>query len=86
MKRPLLSLALWFIVAPAPAAEPASRERVAELAAGVLQRAAERDDFNGAVVLMRDGAPLFQGAVGLAERRPDRPFRVDTPVDGDSLA
>lgn len=63
-----------------------SPERVAALAAQVLQRAAERDDFNGAVVLMRDGQIVYEGAVGLAERQPDRPFRPDTPNDGASLA
>lgn len=61
-------------------------ERVAALAAQVLKRAAERDGFNGAVVLMRDGQIVYEGAVGLAERQPDRPFRADTPSDGASLA
>lgn len=40
--------------------------RVATLAAQVLQRAAERDDCNGAVVMMRDGQIVYEGAVGLA--------------------
>lgn len=61
-------------------------DRVATLAAQVLQRAAERDNFNGAVVLMRDGQIVYEGAVGLAARKPDRPFRTDTPSDGGSLA
>lgn len=71
---------------PGVAQAPADRARVAEVAAEVLRRAAERDDFNGAVVLMRDGRILYEGAAGLAERGPDRPFRPDTPVDGGSLA
>ncbi|MFP5379461.1 MAG: serine hydrolase domain-containing protein [Vicinamibacteria bacterium] len=74
------------VVIRAGAQAPTDRARVAEVAADVLRRAAERDDFNGAIVLMRDGGILYEGAAGLAERGPDRPFRPDTPVDGGSLA
>jgi len=63
-----------------------SPARVAELARRVVDDAAANADFNGAVVLMRDGQVLFQQAVGLAQRNPDRPFSVDTPSDGGSLA
>lgn len=75
--------------ASAPAQERPHRpdaDRIASLAAQVLQRAAERDAFNGAVVLMRDGQIVYEGAVGLATRQPDRPFLPDTPSDGASLA
>jgi CubicO group peptidase (beta-lactamase class C family) len=80
---------LLVLAAAAPAQQRQDQpgaERVATLAAQVLQRAAARDGFNGAVVLMRDGQVLYEGAVGLAERQPDRPFRPDTPSDGASLA
>ncbi len=58
---------------------------VAELAQRVLQDAARQANFNGAVVLMRDGQVVFEGAVGLAQRKPDRPYTPDTPSDGGSL-
>lgn len=67
-------------------AERPAADRVAAIAAEVLQRAAERDGFNGAVVLMRDGQVVYEAAAGLAEHQPDRPFRPDTPSDGGSLA
>ena len=65
---------------------PVGRERVAEQARLIVEDAATNADFNGAVVLMRDGQVLFEQAVGLAQRNPDRPFSVDTPSDGGSLA
>ena len=52
----------------------------------LVQEAAAKADFNGAVVLMRDGQVVYERAVGLAQRRPDRPLTVDTPSDGASLA
>ena len=68
--------------APAASAAPALSQRAAQ----VLQDAATQADFNGAVVLMRDGVVVFEGAVGLAQRKPDRPYTPDTPSDGASLA
>lgn len=60
--------------------------RVARLADRVVDEIAASADFNGAVVLMRDGRVVYERAAGLAERSPDRPFTVDTPSDGGSLA
>lgn len=57
-----------------------------ELAERVVQDIARHANFNGAVVLMRDGVVVYERAVGLAQRDPDRPFTPDTPSDGGSLA
>lgn len=78
----VLGLASAHAQAPAASAAPALSQRVAQ----VLKDAAAQADFNGAVVLMRDGAVVFEGAVGLAQRKPDRPYTPDTPSDGASLA
>ncbi|MDP3135464.1 MAG: serine hydrolase domain-containing protein, partial [Burkholderiaceae bacterium] len=60
--------------------------QVAEQAGRVMQDIAQHAHFNGAVVLMRDGQVIFEQAIGLAQRKPDRPFTVDTTSDGASLA
>ncbi|MDP3085078.1 MAG: serine hydrolase domain-containing protein [Rubrivivax sp.] len=62
-----------------PAALQASADRV-------VQALVASSGFSGAVVLMRDGQVVYERAVGLAERQPDRPFTVDTASDGGSLA
>jgi CubicO group peptidase (beta-lactamase class C family) len=80
-----LSTALLAAVPAAHASTPPTAQ-VAELAARVMQQVASEAHFNGAVVLMRDGQVVFEQAVGLAQRSPDRPYTVDTPSDGGSLA
>jgi CubicO group peptidase (beta-lactamase class C family) len=52
----------------------------------VLQALVSSAGFSGAVVLMRDGHVVYERAVGLAQRSPDRPYTTDTPSDGGSLA
>lgn len=52
----------------------------------VVDDIASQANFNGAVVLMRDGAVVYERAIGLAQRDPDRPYTTDTPSDGASLA
>ena len=69
---------------PSFAATPA--QLLAERAERVVQAVAQQANFNGAVVLMRDGQVVYERAVGLAQRRPDRRFTTDTPSDGGSLA
>jgi CubicO group peptidase (beta-lactamase class C family) len=64
-----------------PAPQP-----LAARAAAVLKEVADTAAFNGAVVLMRNGQVVYEGAVGLAQRDPDRPYTPDTPSDGGSLA
>lgn len=50
----------------------------------VLERMYEAGDFSGAVILSRDGVIVYEGAFGAADRT--RPFSLDTPADGASLA
>jgi CubicO group peptidase (beta-lactamase class C family) len=52
----------------------------------VLDELASSTGFSGAVVLMRDGHVVYERAMGLAQRDPDRPFTTDTASDGGSLA
>ena len=59
---------------------------LAEQVDRVLQEVASQAGFNGAVVLMRDGQVVYERAIGLAQRNPDRAFTTDTPSDGGSLA
>ncbi len=80
-----LATTLW-AVGFASAATPVPVAVVAERAGRVMQEVAAEARFNGAVVLMRDGMVVFEQAIGLAQRDPDRPFTVDTPTDGASLA
>jgi CubicO group peptidase (beta-lactamase class C family) len=77
---------LALAMATASAQTPVAPSALATRAQQVLQDAATRADFNGAVVLMRDGQVVFEGAAGLAQRKPDRPYTPDTPSDGGSLA
>jgi CubicO group peptidase (beta-lactamase class C family) len=59
---------------------------VARHADAVVDQAAARASFNGAVVLMRDGQVVYQRGVGLAQRYPDRPYTPTSVSDGASLA
>jgi CubicO group peptidase (beta-lactamase class C family) len=69
------------------ATSPNSQDaKVVESAERIVQEFARDAHFNGAVVLMRNGAVVYERAVGLAQRSPDRPFTTDTPSDGGSLA
>lgn len=60
-----------------PARERTDAEQVRELDA-FLGRLAEADVFSGAVLLARDGKPLFQRAYGQANKDFGVPNRVDT--------
>lgn len=64
----------------------AAADGVSVRADRVVQELVASSGFNGAVVLMRDGQVVYEAAAGLAQRNPDRPFTVDTPSDGGSLA
>ena len=68
----------------APAAPPVLSLQAR--ADAVLHDVHSSADFAGAVVLMRDGQVVYEKAVGLAQRNPDRPFTTRTPSDGGSLA
>lgn len=68
------------------ASAPSAVEGVRARADRVVQELVASTGFSGAVVLMRDGQVVYEAATGLAQRDPDRPFTVDTPSDGGSLA
>lgn len=68
------------------ASAPSAVEGVRARAERVVQELVAGSGFSGAVVLMRDGQVVYETAVGLAQRGPDRAFTVDTPSDGGSLA
>ena len=80
---PVLLACVFGLAGCAGTAPPA---QVGTLADRVIDEVATAAGFNGAVVLMRDGVVVHERAVGLAQRNPDRPFTVDTPSDGGSLA
>jgi CubicO group peptidase (beta-lactamase class C family) len=61
-------------------------DKVQAQAERVVQELVASSGFSGAVVLLRDGQAVYERAVGLAQRNPDRPFTPDTPSDGGSLA
>ena len=86
--RALLGAAALLATATAAWAIPVvdASARLTARADRIVQDAAARASFNGAVVLMRDGQVVYERAIGLAQRQPDRPFTVDTPSDGGSLA
>lgn len=65
---------------------PVPQADIARHADAVVDRAAGSANFNGAVVLMRDGQVVYQRGVGLAQRKPDRPYTPDTVSDGGSMA
>jgi CubicO group peptidase (beta-lactamase class C family) len=50
----------------------------------MLERLNEAGDFSGAVIIGRDGAIVYEGAFGAADRT--HPFTLDTAADGASLA
>ncbi len=66
-----------------PASPPPSLQTRAD---AVLHDVQANADFAGAVVLMRGGQVVYEKAVGLAQRSPDRPFTTSAPSDGGSLA
>lgn len=78
--------ALLLALAACATGTPPPDRQVAALADRVIDEVVASAGFSGAVVLMRDGAEVYERAAGLAERNPDRPFTVDTPSDGGSLA
>ncbi len=60
------------------AGPPDADAEVAAKAEAYMQGRAERDDFSGAVLVARDGRPLFRRAYGLANREHDVPNTPET--------
>ncbi|MEE8169821.1 MAG: serine hydrolase, partial [Phycisphaerae bacterium] len=50
-----------------------------------MDKAAKQDRFSGAVLVARDGKPLFQKAYGLASKRFNVPNRIDTKFNLGSM-
>ena len=67
--------------APAPLDETTLVSRIA----ATLDSLAKLDEFSGAVLLARNGAPVFQKAVGMADREAARPNTVETAFNLGSI-
>jgi hypothetical protein len=52
---------------------------------GYIKKLAEADRFSGAVLVARDGKPVFQGAWGLASKAWKQPNRLDTKFNLGSM-
>ncbi len=73
---------------PADAPEPEKMETEAEILAFVeseLKRLAEVDEFSGAVLIAKNGKPLFKQAYGLASKRFNVPNNVETKFNLGSI-
>ena len=72
-----------FEATPAPTPTPAI-EGLAEISA-YIQDLAAKDQFSGAVLIAKDGAPVFEVTYGLADRANEVPNRVDTKFNVGSI-
>lgn len=79
------ALALAGCAAPAPEPTPAPHP-VAERAHALLNELAQRNRFQGAVVIGRGGQVLYAAGFGWADVERQVPFTPDTPTDGASIA
>lgn len=72
---------------PKGAAKPKWRtdEEIRQELSELLQKLAEADVFSGAVLLARDGVPIFQGAYGTANKDFNAPNRIDTKFNLGSM-
>lgn len=73
---------------PPPDAAPAkvlSKEQMARELAAFMKKLADADVFSGAVLLAKDGVPVFKGAYGLANKDFNAPNRVDTKFNLGSM-
>src|SRR3954471_13996538 len=72
-------MALWMAAAPARAAPPVGYARLAD---GVVRAYAEPGLFTGAVLVAKDGKPVFRKGYGMADREweaantPETKFRL----------
>jgi CubicO group peptidase (beta-lactamase class C family) len=72
-------------VLPALPAGPLSDRQMIDAIRKYLDRAAEEQQFSGAVLVAKDGQPLFKAAYGLADRSFEMPNRVDTKFNLGSM-
>jgi len=86
VRRLLLSLALAAtVVAPASAlaqatAAPVGNDRIQALEAFFTDRSG-RDGLNGAILIARNGKPIYRKYIGLADREAGRPVDADTEFE-----
>jgi CubicO group peptidase (beta-lactamase class C family) len=71
--------------APARAPSTLTDQEIVQKLEAYLNKEAESDRFSGAVLLARDGAPLFAKAYGLASKAWNVPNRVDTKFNLGSM-
>jgi CubicO group peptidase (beta-lactamase class C family) len=67
-----------------PATKPTEKQIAQELEAFV-KKLADADLFSGAVLLAKDGVPIFKGAYGMANRDFNAPNRLDTKFNLGSM-
>jgi CubicO group peptidase (beta-lactamase class C family) len=72
-------------IAPPAAAMALSKQEIARQLGAFMKRLAEADVFSCAVLLAKDGTPVFQGAYGLANKDFGVPNRTDTKFNLGSM-
>jgi CubicO group peptidase (beta-lactamase class C family) len=73
---------------PKPPAQPTRRlthEQMAQEMKTLMSKLADADVFSGAVLLAKDGVPVFKGAYGMANKDFNAPNRVDTKFNLGSM-
>ncbi len=83
----LINLA-GFAQVPSEPAAPAKKMSESELAKELdtmLDRRLADDSFSGAVLIAKDGSPVYQRALGLANRQDKTPNRIDTKFNLGSI-
>jgi CubicO group peptidase (beta-lactamase class C family) len=66
---------------PPASAQPAKKltvEQIAQELKALMNKLADADVFSGAVLLAKDGVPIFKGAYGMANKDFNAPNRIDT--------
>lgn len=72
-------------LATAAPAKALSREQMARELDAFMKKLADADVFSGAVLLTKDGVPVFKGAYGLANKDFNVPNRLDTKFNLGSM-
>jgi CubicO group peptidase (beta-lactamase class C family) len=70
---------------PAQAVKRYTREQMAQEMKSLMSKLADADVFSGAVLLAKDGVPVFKGAYGMANKDFNAPNRVDTKFNLGSM-
>ncbi|HJQ26933.1 MAG TPA: serine hydrolase domain-containing protein [Blastocatellia bacterium] len=71
--------------AAAPPAKRLTNEQIAQEMNALMKKLAEADVFSGAVLLAKDGVPVFKGAYGMANKDFNVPNRIDTKFNLGSM-